>query len=212
MRYKTSTEYWLDPENMTLRGKFDEMYQDLEDPWDCLGKSTKKHKRLLCELLSNDRGYGSILDVGCGLGGFTKIMSDRNGSARVVGCDISETAIGKARNLYPSLRFEVKNVLSDDFADLESPFDLIVVSEVLWYVLDDLGGVFEKLSRALASSGVLALQQYFPDNQQFGRQVIDGLGGFESFVRNGTDLKMTEKVVCFEQNDGVVLLASLQKK
>jgi len=212
MRYANSTEYWLDTSLMTLRGQFEEMYQDIEDPWGCLKKSNFIDKKILCELIFSRGTYRKILDIGCGLGGFTKVLADRNGSGSVSGCDVSVTAVEKARKLYPGITFEPANILHDDLGRFNPPFDLIVISEVLWYILDDLSGVFKKIAESLEASGILAIQQYFPDTQKFGANIINGIDGFELFVKNNTVFKLLEKVVYYAENDGIVALMLFGKK
>lgn len=54
----------------------------------------------------------SICDWGCALGQSTELLSRAFFSSRVVGVDISETAIAKAQALYPLLTFHAVNLLT----------------------------------------------------------------------------------------------------
>lgn len=99
------------------------------------------------------------------------------------------------------------SILSDP---VSGTFDLIVLSEVLWYLLDDLSGVFRKLFSALSEEGRLGVKQYFPSVQRFGADKMQGLDGFETFLRQETDFRMTRKLVSHHPPDGIVLMALLQ--
>lgn len=71
-----------------------------------------------------------ILDVGCGKGTFTRLLKRHNN--RVIGIDISETAIRRAKESFPDIDFRCMNV-----HDIDSPgeaFDLVVVMGTFAYV------------------------------------------------------------------------------
>lgn len=77
MKYKNCTDYctdyWLDIGKMTLRGEFEEMYRDIDDPWGCYEGADSLNNRIFAELLFDRRKFKRVLDIGCGLGGFTKL-------------------------------------------------------------------------------------------------------------------------------------------
>ena len=209
MKFKTCTEYWLDTKNYSFRGEFEKMYQDIGDPWGCHKETFSLNNRIFIEIIFEEKNvYKSILDVGCGIGGLTYYIYKRNGGGDVLGCDISRTAIRKARSLYPDVRFECKDILNDDINDL-GKFDLIILSEVLWYILDGVKNVMRKISNALEHNGIFGIHQYFPFEQRFGKNIIDGLEGFENFVRTKTSFHFDKKVLSYGK-DGVVLLGSLK--
>jgi len=62
-----------------------------------------------------------ILDVGCATGYYSGILAAMG--YEVTGIDISATGIGKARELYPQLRFEVMDATRMTFE--EASFDLV---------------------------------------------------------------------------------------
>lgn len=211
MKYGNCTEYWLNTENMTLRGEFEGMYHDIDDPWGCNAAKNSVDNRIFLELIFGEKRYTNILDVGCGLGGSTSNLLLRNGGGEVVGCDISANAIQKAIVAYPQVTFVVKNILTDTMNDVGAPFALIVLSEVLWYVLEDVKSVFEKIRLLLLPMGILAIHQYFPDQQRYGKQVIDGIEGFEKFIRMETRFKFSKKIVSYGETEGKVLLTLLER-
>ncbi len=212
MKYSSCTDYWLksEPEkdSMSLRGDFEGMYQDIDDPWGCLEHSDSINNKLFLEMLFHKNNFTNVLDIGCGLGGLTNNLLNYNSEASVVGWDISETAIIKAKNRYPRLKFYNKNIIIDDLDS--SSYELIILSEVLWYFLDEINMVFERITKGLTDDGIVGIHQYFPSKQKFGKKTIDGVNGFERFIECHTDLKFMRKVVSYHGGDQV-LLAMLSK-
>ncbi len=194
---------------MTFRGEFEAMYGDIEDPWGCAAVVDSLNNRLFLELVFHERGFAGILDVGCGLGAFTKKVQERQPQARVAGCDISATAIRKATAAYPEIDFFVLDIQKGEIP--AGQYDLIILSEVLWYILDNVGAVFAKIRNALRPNGVLAIHQYFPDEQRYGAEIICGVEGFDRFIESRTSFRYGRKAVSFGKWKGTVLLATLEK-
>jgi 2-polyprenyl-3-methyl-5-hydroxy-6-metoxy-1,4-benzoquinol methylase len=124
-------KYVFDQKNRLFIGDFENMYQNEDvqsyDSWfqDDLNHLTKK---LVSTLLARFN-FDSIVDFGCGKGTFTHLLQKENNE--VIGIDISETAIKKARAKYPKIDFRVGN--SDSFAEIEY-VDLVLAIEVLSYL------------------------------------------------------------------------------
>ncbi len=204
-KYKSCTEYWLDPESAAFRGEFEQMYRDLDDPWGCFAHRDSLHNRLFCDLLFHERQFRRTLDLGCGLGGMTELMHRQN-PTEIVGCDIAPKAVEQARARYPHIEFVCGNILTDDLGFL-GKFDLIVMAEILWYLLEDLDGAFNKIERGLQDNGVLGIHQYFPHEQRYGSERIDGLKGFDEFFEGRGRLAYEHRLIS-RVADGVVLLAT----
>jgi len=207
-KYPSCTEYWLNTENMTFRGEFEAMYRDIEDPWSCANLVDSLNNRLFLEILFHEREFERILDVGCGLGTFTQRVKERQPGARVSACDISATAVRKAIVAYPEIDFFVLDILKEE---ISGQYDLVILSEVLWYILENVGEVFAKIHNALRPHGILAIHQYFPDEQRFGVEIIHGAGGFDSFIKAHTSFQYERKIYSFGKWKGKVLLATLKK-
>lgn len=77
-----------------------------------------------------ERGSCSVLDVGCGNGGLTKLLAEHAGIT-YCGTDISAVAIERARTFMPSGRFVVGDAQAPP-SDLGT-FDIIVFNEVFYY-------------------------------------------------------------------------------
>lgn len=166
-------EYWVDPQTWQFRGDFDGMYRDFDDPWECRKSVSDFRRDLSLTMLLRNRRFGRVLDIGCGLGAFTDRLRTANGEAtEIIGVDVSATAVGKARALYPQCRFEVLDIRSQPLPEGGSPWDCVIVTEVFWYVLPELGDILAKIYVALASQGILFVQQYFPAKQNFGLEYL----------------------------------------
>jgi SAM-dependent methyltransferase len=148
------------------RKAFDLLYKRKQDPFG----STRRHWRYqnlkyerLISFLPNRR-YRRALDVGCGLGPFSRHLAPH--ADRVLGVDISEEAVSGARTLsaaHPNLRFEQHDVLR--VGEIDGQFDLIALLDVLYYLSplspDILQAVAFQLESLLAPGGILLLVNHF---------------------------------------------------
>ena len=155
-----------------------------------------------------NRRFDRVLDVGCGLGGLLNTVKQRNEGGYVLGIDVSETAIQKAKERYPELRFDCRNIAKESLE--ESDFDLVLLSEVLWYILGDLPSFFSRIAAMMRPTGLLAIHQYFPAEQRFGREWIDGLPGFLQFMEKRQPF-LRRSMYTEHHPDGLVLLSTFQK-
>ncbi|MDH5477326.1 MAG: class I SAM-dependent methyltransferase [Nitrospinota bacterium] len=100
--------------------------------------------------------FGSVLEIGCGEGLLTERLAPL--AKAVLGVDISDTAVSRARARLaglPNVRVERMDILTDSF---EEPFDLVAASEVLYYMgLDQLPEAIEKIKNLLKPGGALLL-------------------------------------------------------
>lgn len=130
------TEYWKN------RGKeYYEKYQ--QDPhW--LQEKHKKQEEKLLEILSKDR-FERILEIGCGFGRYTKILSSIFEPEKYVALDLSEDQIEKAKKYVNNKNIEFHCTKIQDF-DSKDKFDLIFTSEVLLHIShNDIDGVISKI-------------------------------------------------------------------
>ncbi len=110
---------------------------------------------LRTRLLSEEvRAGDRVLDLGCGAGTFTQVAADA-GAASVIGADVAEAALVRARAAHPDLDFRL--VPFDGPLPLEdSSADLVWCSEVIEHVADTAAWLSE-VRRVLASGGRLLL-------------------------------------------------------
>ena len=97
-------------------------------------------------------GSESVLDVGCGPGHITAMLSGAT-TGKVVGTDISEAMIGEARSSHPDVGFMC--VAAEDL-DFKGEFDAVLCNSALqWFA--DTGRALAAINTALKSPGRLAL-------------------------------------------------------
>jgi SAM-dependent methyltransferase len=80
-------------------------------------------------------GVRSVIDLGCGGGDFLSLVAPASSLTRAVGIDCAPGALARARasGLYTELHDGVIEQPPDEVA---GPFDLVMLSEVLYYVPD----------------------------------------------------------------------------
>lgn len=93
---------------------------------------------------------GSVLDIGCHSGTFTKKILNKIGSNKIYGIDISHSAINLAKKRIPDGHFEVVNAEKLPF--INNFFDAIFCLEVLEHV-DHPEKVIEEIKRVLKIGG-----------------------------------------------------------
>ena len=153
-------------------GKFEEMYKNCEDPWHQLKALTHANEIVLWEISKGK--FENVLDVGCGLGKFTSLIH-KNVRCKVTGIDVSPTAIMRAKKSYPKINFRVFDVKHDRLQT--ELYDLIIASELFWYVLEKLDFVISNLVNALQVNGtfIIIQQFYLEGTQKYGRNLISSL-------------------------------------
>ncbi len=92
--------------------------------------TTGKYRRALKQLQRHlPLGGASVLDVGCGTGAWTKLFLNL-GATRVVGIDLSEKMLQKARATIPEIEFYHVNAVDMRMFENDS-FDIVTSSFVL---------------------------------------------------------------------------------
>lgn len=99
-----------------------------------------------------------VVDLGCGPGNSTELLSARWPQAEVVGVDTSPDMLEKARQRLPGLRFELTDATAWHPAE---PVDVIFANAVFQWLPDHVS-LMERLMGHLAPGGALAVQM--PDN------------------------------------------------
>lgn len=124
------TDRLLPPVPGTLPEAFEALYARRQDPWGVLA-SPLAHQRYLAivEAVAQVSPCRSILDVGCGEGALTRYLVGCAG--RVVGIDVSATAVERARRLVPKATFESSSLAAFDAPEA---FDVVLAVEMLYYV------------------------------------------------------------------------------
>lgn len=132
------------------------------DPWDLAGSEYEQKKYIRQLELLGDRRYQSVLEIGSANACFSRMVSRIAG--KVLALDISESAIARARETcvgFPNIEFRVANIMDFDVA-AEGPFDLIVLSETIYYLVvaygaDDVASQVKRLYAATKEGGSMLM-------------------------------------------------------
>ena len=129
------------------RAKLDRMLRNEAD------LAAKHRVKVVLEYLEI-RPQDLILDCGCGLGWFLKVIGELT-SCRLVGLDIDRTRLGRARReVGGRAELVTGDAVALPFGD--RTFDKVILSEVLEHLPDDLGALRE-VWRVLRPGGVVAI-------------------------------------------------------
>jgi SAM-dependent methyltransferase len=131
---------------------FDHLYAETPDPFGVELPQYRYQQRKYASLLSMlpQRRYRNILDVGCGLGAFTRKLAPFG--EQVLGTDISGEAICQARRLsvsHPNITYAQRDML--DSSPTGSEFDLIIIADTLYYMNPRTPAALKTLAGAFAS-------------------------------------------------------------
>ena len=107
----------------------------IEDPWNM--DSAGEIARFVGTNRIIEREFGpldSLLEIGCGEGHqschFARVAT------RVHGLDVSEKAIGRARERLPEGQFAATDLFNQPWGNASPAFDLVTACEVLYYMSD----------------------------------------------------------------------------
>src|SRR4028119_1513992 len=118
------------------REYFEELYGRSEDPWKFATSEyeQRKYRQTLAAL--EGRRFRQALEAGCSIGVFTAMLAPY--CDELLAVDTSERAVGLARErLSGSRHVRLERRTLPEEAP-EGPFDLIVASEFLYYLTEDL--------------------------------------------------------------------------
>ncbi|HEX4766693.1 MAG TPA: class I SAM-dependent methyltransferase [Lichenihabitans sp.] len=153
---------------------FERLYGGDRDPWRFRTSPYERDKyRATLAALSRPR-YGRGLEAGCSIGIFTKALAAR--CDRLLAIDVSENALAQARQACAGIDgIEFRRAALP--ADLpHGPFDLIVLSEVLYYLSPaDLDATADRCLDALRAEGEVLLCHWLgeTDYPQSGDEAAD---------------------------------------
>jgi SAM-dependent methyltransferase len=113
-------------------GSFDRLYAESPDPWNYDSSAYEREKYAATLAALDGRVYGRALEVGCSIGAFTELLAERCGSLTAL--DFSVRALALARRRLGELA-QVR-ILQASFPEQApaGPWDLVVCSEVLYYL------------------------------------------------------------------------------
>ncbi len=114
--------------------KYDHGWETKWDDMKTYGPFSRHLRRLMKQVLRSVY-FETVLDVGCGQGSFLTELCAEFPRIRPNGCDISPAAIELARQKIPHGTFSLLDIGKEH---LREQFDLVVCSEVLEHITDDM--------------------------------------------------------------------------
>lgn len=136
-------------------GYFDDMYAASADPWGMASRWYERRKYAVTVAMLPRQRYRDAFEPGCSIGVLSKLLARR--CDRLLCCDAAEAAVRSATHRTadrPGVRVERRRI-PDQWPP--GDFDLIVLSEVLYYFDDrDLRRVLDLAIGALRRGGTLA--------------------------------------------------------
>lgn len=170
-----------------LVGRFDDMYKySKEIPWHQDNTSYSIFSNIDIIILQQYQ-YQSICEIGCGLGYISnrlnkELSSKDGGKPKVTGIDTSQTAINKAKILFPEIRFVHGDVLKERPFPREY-FDLVVIKEVFWYICHNLTQFLQNVTAMIKEDGFIYVSQSFPEGEKWvGQEIIDSPDRLKSIL------------------------------
>jgi SAM-dependent methyltransferase len=189
-----------DESGIKFVGNFNQLYLDQEDPWNQSEDDSDKEmsayyknaRRTLTDTLSMildlyDIKNADVAEFGCGLGYVTAQLKSKFPDLSFTGLDISPEAIRRAKGIHGSgINFIESNIVQYN-DNLKGKFNIILVVNMLWYILQDLDHMMENILKYFKSSdtNIFILQNaFFKSDQLYGREVIDGFTGAEKYFKD----------------------------
>jgi len=157
---------------------FDRLYSENPDPWRFRTSAYEREKYEATLAALRPERYARGLEVGCSIGVFTRLLADR--CERLLAIDGSRIALAQARLSCAACSGVVLEQRTVPAGFPEGCFDLVVLSEVLYYLApDDLDRLAERCAEALAPHGEVILCHWLgeTDYPLSGREASDRFAG-----------------------------------
>lgn len=182
------------------REYFDELYARSRDPWgfETSEYERNKYERTLSVLAQ--RRYRRALEVGCSIGVFTAMLTPL--CDELLAVDVSEAAVAIARQRlagFPNVRLELRSMPEET---PQGPFDLVVVSEVMYYWPEDVMlSALGRFEEVLAPGGSLLAVHWRKETKTYplqGDEVHDLLLGHTRLANTTTIVEPEYRLDLFE--------------
>ena len=180
-------------DQLAFVGDFEGFYKNEDDPWGQKGgdarlneyyQYSRHHLLETLRTLTSPKVKTDILEVGCGLGYVADFLNKglAGDQAAVTGMDISQTAVAKAKKVFPHLNFVAADIGEVNLSHKAS-YDMIIMSQILWYILEKLPQIFKNFERLIRPGGHLIFINAFLREQKYGRDIVDGFDGLVRYIQ-----------------------------
>jgi predicted TPR repeat methyltransferase len=138
---------------------FDELYARDADPWRFASSDYERAKYEATIAALPQAGFASAFEVGCSIGVLTQRLAERCDSLLAV--DVAEAALAQARHRCAELSHVTLQRMRIPAEWPEGLFDLIVLSEVLYYLsVQEIEQTAALVRHSIAKGGAILLVHY----------------------------------------------------
>lgn len=130
-----------------------------------------------------------VLEIGCGLGGFAKILSERGFD--VSASDTSAFIIENAKRLNPDIKFSVVDIESNVNGYKDGEYDIIFALEVMEHLVDP-KKVLKNLKRKLKTGGALIFTTPYLTKRTTSDPTHISVKEPEAWIRIGENLRFKD--------------------
>ena len=152
------SEYWK------KRGP--DYYNELRNQPSYAQSRLRNQEKYVINLIKNCK-FNKILEIGCGTGRYTKILSSFFNPEKYVALDISKEQIDKAKKYVSDKRIEFYCIRIQEF-NYREKFDLVFASEVLMHV--DFGDINKVISNMISHSANKIISIDWFDKKEIGKE------------------------------------------
>ncbi|MBD3288548.1 methyltransferase domain-containing protein [candidate division KSB1 bacterium] len=143
-------------------------YNSWSETYDSDDNPTRDLDAIATENALKDLSFDSILEIGCGTGKNTRLLSKIGNSVHAIDSSPGMIAQAKSRVTAKNVTFAIAN-LAQTWHLKNQSFDLIASSLVLEHI-EKLGFIFQEAARILKSSGKFYISELHPFRQYLGKK------------------------------------------
>ncbi|MCK5450710.1 MAG: malonyl-ACP O-methyltransferase BioC [Candidatus Omnitrophica bacterium] len=149
-------------------------------------------RRCANDLISHIKGHdpADILEIGCGTGIYTDVLSENHSEARIVAMDISEEMVRAAREKNSNVTLEFR-VADAENAFVYKKYDLIT-SNASFQWFTDMDKTLNKMKNALSNNGKLCFSMYGPETFRELEEVLSLCLGERKWLTSGKFISLGE--------------------
>lgn len=170
-------EVLFEPEARPLEDHFEALHRSSDDPWSVRTRWYERRKRAVtCAALPNER-YARAFEIGCSNGELSALLAERCES--LLSVDSAPTAVALAAErtaAEPNVRVQRMRV-PEEWP--EGPLNLVVVSEVAYYLAaDQWATTVDRIAGSLAEGGHVVLCHWTGHADDFAQSGADAHASF----------------------------------